>query len=142
MAYIPRKLKNHFCKNCGTPFKGRHNRIYCSKECLPSRTRVEPHGINDNVANGTVGAISELLVCADLMKKGWEVFRALSPHSNSDVLALRDGLLLKLEIRTGMYYNKDNGEKLFNYSKKNIIGKSVVVVTLPDNKIHYIDFEP
>jgi Holliday junction resolvase len=35
------------------------------------------------------------------MKKGFEVFRALSPHASCDLIALKDGKLLRVEARVG-----------------------------------------
>lgn len=47
--------------------------------------------------------MSELIAAADLMIKGWEVYRALSPNSRCDLIAMsRDGKeRLDIEVRTG-----------------------------------------
>ena len=52
----------------------------------------------------TRGAISELTVSANLMARGYEVFRALSPSASCDLIALKDGEVLRVEVRTGTYY--------------------------------------
>lgn len=47
------------------------------------------------------GAISELLVAADLLDKGFDVFRALSQHASCDLIALdADGSVSRIEVRT------------------------------------------
>lgn len=49
----------------------------------------------------TVGAIGEFLVGCDLMKFGATVFRAMSPASECDLVAIKDGIIRRVEVRTG-----------------------------------------
>jgi hypothetical protein len=53
------------------------------------------------VPSGTVGAIGELLVAADLMRKGYAVFRSMSPACPCDIAILKDGVLSRVEVTTG-----------------------------------------
>ena len=46
------------------------------------------------------GAFCELVVAADLMRQGFEVFRALSPGSPCDLAVLWGARLLRVEVRT------------------------------------------
>jgi len=55
----------------------------------------------NELPTGTVGAISELAIAVDLMKKGYSVFRSLSPSCKFDFFAYKDGIALKVEARTG-----------------------------------------
>lgn len=49
----------------------------------------------------TVGAMNELLVASDLLRRGYEVYRAMSPAASCDLLVLRDGVLAgRVEVRT------------------------------------------
>jgi hypothetical protein len=58
---------------------------------------------------GTVGAIGELIVSADLLQKGYEVFRALSPSSSCDLAILtKEKKLIRVEVKTG-YRTKMTG---------------------------------
>lgn len=86
------------------------------------------------------GALSELIASADLIKNGYEVYRALSPSSFCDLLAIKNGEIFKLEIRTAVYYSNKDGIQRLLYPKNRTEGKSVVLVTLIDNKTHYVDF--
>jgi len=62
------------------------------------------------IAPATAGAIGELRVCADLMERGFEVFRALSQARHScDIVALRNGLMLRIEVRTGTQRTPSTG---------------------------------
>ena len=60
---------------------------------------------------GTVGAISELLVAGDLLKKGYGVFRSVSPSCYCDILAIKNGEISEVEVRTG--YKSDTGKYSF-----------------------------
>ena len=93
------------CKTCNKGFTpGREWSKFCSSICRSEDYRCVSQYPNLNP--GTVGAISELRVATDLLIKGYEVFRALSPHASCDLAILRDGKLLRVEVRTG-YENKN-----------------------------------
>lgn len=49
----------------------------------------------------TIGAAAELLVAADLLNRGIEVFRALNIHCSCDLIAHRHGKLARIEVKTG-----------------------------------------
>ena len=86
--------------NCRKRFVPRRpDQKYCSKQCRPSYMT---YGSGLDLASGTVGAIAELAVSADLMRRGFEVFRALSPSSSCDLLAIRQPGLppVKIEVRS------------------------------------------
>ena len=51
--------------------------------------------------------VGELRVCIDLLSKGFEIFHAVSPNCSCDLAVLKDGKLIKIEIRTG--YRTRNG---------------------------------
>ena len=45
-------------------------------------------------------------MAADLLRRGWEVFRAVSPACSCDLIIHRAGVLLRVEVRTMNYYAK------------------------------------
>ncbi len=104
MAYYA-QMYNRICAHCGTEFKTNYShQIHCSKKCRKDRQhkmwangKLAPHL---KLSAGTVGAISELRVGADLMTRGFEVFRSLSPNASCDLAILRGGRLLRIEVRT------------------------------------------
>lgn len=55
-----------------------------------------------------VGTAAELIVCVDLMKRGFEVFRAISHTCSCDIVILRDGILQRVEVKTS--YRWANGK--------------------------------
>ena len=94
------------------PYRGKK---YCSQVCrLIKFKRLTPS--DSKVNTGTVGAISELKVSADLMSKGYCIFRALSPMSSCDLLALKNKKTYRVEVTTGYYSN--GGTLYFDRHKK------------------------
>jgi hypothetical protein len=89
------------CEHCQKPFpysKDKYRRKYCSIEC---RTARYCPSSTSHLASGTAGAVSELRVCADLLLKEYEVFRAMSPSCSCDLMALKEGLIQRIEVRSG-----------------------------------------
>lgn len=91
------------------------------------------------LSTGSVGAIAEIMVCVELMRCGYDVFRAMSPSSDCDILAVKGEFINKIEVRTGNYYRSFGGVKKVHFSKERTTGKKVIVVTHVDKKIHFID---
>jgi hypothetical protein len=52
-------------------------------------------------SHGTTGAVHELMVAVDLVVRGYEVFRAVSPSCSCDLIALKGGKALRVEVKTG-----------------------------------------
>jgi len=97
------------CITCAKPFNTVRPRQakYCSNRCSAEARFGQ---INDGtIPCATTGAISELIVSVNLLQKGYEVYRALSPACSCDLAIFRKGTLLQIEVRTG-YRNKLNGK--------------------------------
>lgn len=93
------------CPTCEKDFETRRSgQKYCSAACRPTGyTRLA-----EKLPTATTGAISELKVAADLLGRGYEVFRALSASCSCDLAILGDGKLVRVEVRTG--YKLKNGK--------------------------------
>lgn len=108
------------CKEPLTQEKIRRRAKYCSLKCQKAAQFgrfYEQTGAprKNEVATATTGAMHELLVCADLMRKGYHVFRAQSPSCPCDIMAMFEGIIYKVEVTTG--YKRTDGN--FSYPKKN-----------------------
>lgn len=129
------------CHRCKVNFKANTSaRKYCSAQCRLDKKReltAKFNGRVGGITTGTIGAISELMACADLMKNGYEVFRAMSPSSNSDVIGIKDGIVHLYEVRTGNYSETSKGI-LLTWSNVRSEGKEMLVITFRDNKVHHI----
>jgi hypothetical protein len=116
------------------------NAKFCTPKCRNHNQTAITNKHNNRIiglTSGTKGAMAELMACVDLMRKGYEVFRALSPSSNCDILAIKDGVVHLYEVRTGVYGSPENGSKL-SWPNTKTDGKEVLVVTHKDNVVHYI----
>jgi hypothetical protein len=47
-----------------------------------------------------LGGIGELTVCADLLRSGYSVFRAVADHEDCDIVAIRHGKVWRVEVKT------------------------------------------
>lgn len=99
------------CELCGATFKPKaDNHRVCTKAC--KKVFYKRPLAEDGICSATIGAISELMIAADLLKAGWAVFRAVSPACLFDLVALKDGQSRLLEVRTG--FRHKNGKIEFN----------------------------
>ena len=60
------------------------------------------------------GAHSELIACAYLLRKGYDVYRAVNWTSKADLVAVRGDAILRVQVKTGTYLY-DSGK--FSYPK-------------------------
>jgi hypothetical protein len=103
------------CLNCGieiTPevrqsghrHKGHKHLRYCSVKCRSEFWRKKWQAVNSErpaLPSATVGAIHEYVVGIDLLRRGWPVFRSLSPACHCDLAVVAGGELLLVEVTTG-----------------------------------------
>lgn len=92
------------CELCLSSFSSpQPNTLVCSESCRLKRIQniTGRKSYQTSLSAGTVGAISEMAVALDLMQKGYAVFRALSPSCKSDLVAMKLGVILTVEVRTG-----------------------------------------
>lgn len=107
---------NYVCRIDGTKFSSQQpNAVYCSIDCR-NKSYAERQGrISDiKIPSGTAGAISEILVSADLMAKGYAVFRALSMSCFCDIISIKDKNIYRIEVRTG--YISGSGTVSFDHN--------------------------
>ena len=104
------------CKHCLKSFepKTNHKQLYCSKPCSSASWRTSNSlTAQYNLDKSTVGAINELKASVFLMEKGYEVFRALSPATSCDLIAMKSDEVLRIEVRTG--YSTPTGIRTRRY---------------------------
>lgn len=96
---------NKVCEECGgelPKFRGKLARFCCGK-CANTNycKRAGLESIIDTRNTGMIGATNELVASVDLMRKGWEVYRSLSPTTSSDLVIKKDQYLLTVDVKTG-----------------------------------------
>lgn len=122
--------------NCGKEFATFNKRkIYCSNDCNKKYTPKLSGGITEKLCTGTIGVIGELVISIDLLKKGYNVYRALSPSSNGDLIAEKNNIFCKIEVRTGRQRLLDNAYFFGKRKKDN--AEIYAVVIHGHNKIFY-----
>lgn len=55
----------------------------------------------EKINSTKAGTLGELIVASDLLKRGYEVFRALHPDASCDLVAIKNGKVSRIEVRTG-----------------------------------------
>ncbi len=96
-----KKFRSGACLECGILLLG-SSRKFCSGGHGAKYRLQKNHDANPplGITTGTMGAIGELRVAAELLSKGYEVFRAVSPACSCDLAVLKNGQLLRIEVRT------------------------------------------
>jgi hypothetical protein len=81
-----------------------------------------------------VGAASELMVCANLLSRGWYVFRSVSPTAPCDLVAMKYGSLIRVEVKTGQ---QTNYGKVVPRSKKGLAVTFDVLAVVYEGVVTY-----
>lgn len=84
------------------------------------------------LSSGTVGAVAELIVAADLLSLGYEVFRSVSQSCSCDLVALREGSWLRIEVRTGSRLK--SGGLTFSFKPRDENRHDVMAVYVPGER--------
>jgi len=113
--------------------------LFCSANCreqhyretttprLPFQT---PHN------RSVVGSASELLACADLLKRGFSVFRAVSGCCSCDIVILKGKTLLRVEVKTA--YRNESGRGVCAVNQRQVGQHDILAkVFLVENVIEY-----
>lgn len=118
------------CKRCQKRFVPRaSNALYCSMNC---RKGTQEKPFSYGLATSTVGTIGELMVSVELLRLGFEVFRALSPACSSDLLLHKGGMAYRVEVKTTHY----RADGRVNYPGCTIRAENLILVTHCDQKVH------
>lgn len=115
-----KRSQKRFCVSCGgrIPREKVRGVKYCSRECQEVASKAKIRELNPplGISTGAVGALSELVAAVDLMKRGYAVFRALSPDCSCDLAIVKDKELWRVEVKTG--YRYPNGKIYYPVSSK------------------------
>lgn len=68
--------------------------------------------------SGRVGTAGEMLVAADLLNHGYEVYKAVSGHAGCDLVADISGHLYRVEVKTVGRDSSGNSRSASNYKHK------------------------
>jgi len=126
-------MSEKLCVQCGKSISGSRWK-YCSEECYQVANKEKYNLANpfQGTTSATTGAISELRVAVDLMSRGYNVFRAMSPSCPCDLTVFKDDKLLRIEVRTG---HMSISGKTYNF-KKERDKADVWAIVFPDKIIY------
>ena len=128
-----------YCHEPLTELQQRRHSKFCSRECS-SRLNRNAYKANNqpssrvfDIPSATVGAIGELLVAVDLLKRRYNVFRAVSPSADCDIVIVADKTVYRVEVTTG--YKSPTGKL---YYPPHDPQKYDVIAVLVGDEIHYV----
>lgn len=99
------------------------------------KTRVVTGGVSKPINETTAETIAEMLVAADLMARGWQVYIPLVVHRGHDLIGLMGDRMATFEVRSayrstvgnGLSWNKTSSDKSEYYALV-ITGETVTYV--------------
>lgn len=127
-------MNKKFCLSCKKeilPGPYHKEKKFCDKNCRREHERKLYQKSRRKrkipLATSTVGAIGELMVATYLLDKGYSVFRSLSPSCECDLICMKNGKLLRVEVTTGS--RNINGSLTYPEHKKELY--DIIAVVLP-----------
>lgn len=104
------------CLRCDNPLPDNNpTRLYCSLRCRPSMKKND--ACSSDTSKSSRGAMGELVVSADLLQLGFEVFRSVSPSSSCDLIAMKNNQLFRVEVKSSWTtYTKADGKICNNWT--------------------------
>jgi hypothetical protein len=137
MAYKKRFI-SRICAQCEQPFSTSYpHKKYCSSQCARNFQKEKYHQLPySNLSHAHIGEIGELQVAADLVKKGFLVYRALVRNMACDLIVLTpENTTYYFEVRTGKKH-RDTGKILFPKKRKSYITHFAISIE-NTQEIHY-----
>lgn len=118
--------EKRICKYCSETYEANQNhQKFCSRLCAANywgkKKRPRAHSPSKQ------GTMSELTVSLDLMRHGWEVFSGLSPDASCDLIAMRDGALMRVQVKT---VSKSKDGALTSADLRNDLGRYDVLALI------------
>lgn len=122
------------CNNEIPPNKAKWNAKYCSKQCEKTAYKRKYSPAPKVLCSASaLGASSEHLVCADLLLRGYWVFRSVTPDAPFDLLAHAEGKSIRVEVKTT---RKSEAGKI--YTPRTKVGAfDVLAMCFADGSVEY-----
>ena len=81
------------------------------------------------------GAVAELKATAWLLQQGYEVFRNVSPYGPYDIIAIKDDIIEKIDVKTASCYTTINGKLRFYKGAKSQQGAKMLIYCYEMDKL-------
>lgn len=131
------------CVQCGCQIERRYQRGQPKRYCSVACKQAAFVGTSDqrwpgDHATGTIGAIGELMVSADLLRRGYNVFRSLSPNASCDLAIISGGAATRVEV-TKAYRTRSGGLQFNPHERERY---DVLALWCVDGSVTYIPSLP
>lgn len=124
---------NKLCRVCASPLPS-HRWVFCAHECELVYRREVAGRPESTPSTATVGALHELLVAIELMRRGWHVFRALSPACPCDLVVYQDpDTIIRIQVRTAS--RRPRGGVYASLKKSDVGQHDVLALVTHDGEI-------
>ena len=144
MTYQPVPTREAACEACARVFvTNKPNQITCSVDCKRARDRSGGYRspLAGLVTKGSVGAAHEMLVAADLLKRGFDVYRSVSPTAHADIIIVNGSHILRVEVTTGTPNRRPSSRPL-SWPPKVASRHDILAVVTHPGVIHYLPEPP
>ena len=124
------------CSVCGKLANRRKQAIYCSDKCKIELQKKKWSALNERnqtLSSGVVGGMHEMLVCVDLLRRNFFVYRSVTQSAPFDLMAFKDGKYYSVEVTTGNYTASGG----FYRPVKDASKFDVLAIVMHDGKIFY-----
>jgi hypothetical protein len=101
---------------------------------ISSQARVITGGMKVPITSHVAGTISELLVAADLMARGWWVYMPVMLSKSHDIVAFKGIQMITVEVRSA----RRNATGFLSYAKKNDSNSSHRALVVTGEPVSYI----
>ena len=126
------------CRECGKKFETNNKtKISCSLSCSRKFNRKKYNDINDtdiNLTRNESGMLGELIVMQDLVRKGWNVYKAISGSAPVDLVAFKGDVIYKIEVKLG----EMSASGYVNFPKPRNLEYDLVAIAFRNGKVLYI----
>lgn len=114
-------------------------RKFCSSRCRQQNATAERKKQNPHigsVSRNHLGAASEMVVAADLLRRGYPVFRSMTHQSPFDLVVMVGSKLYRVEVKTG--YKDRNGRIYSGHTfEKALVGRFDVLAEVVGAEVAY-----
>jgi hypothetical protein len=121
--------RTKFCASCAPEQTAERLRV--NREARKAKFgALKPSTLSHMVASD-LGALAELQVSADLLRRGFHVFRAVSPAASCDLVAMRGEEILRIEVKSarryacGVQYNNPKDRSRFDVLALAVEGEGI-----------------
>jgi hypothetical protein len=102
---------------------------FCTRFCQHTLQNKQRKKQQVEMPTGSRGAYAEVLACADLLRRGLEVYRNVSAHGRADVIARSGKESFAIEVRTG--HRNARGQLCWPGSPADVCDLYAVVLAAP-----------